>query len=207
MVITNVEVQKKNKNRINVYADGEFIMGIDVDTYVQYGLRKGIELSPEKIIEIENYEGNIKAYQKTIDLIAYRDRSEKEIKDRLKRDEYSEESIRFAIDRAKKHNLLNDKEHAMYFSEIRYKKESWGKLRSRLYLKGIDEDLIEEIKKKLYDFGEELNKANRDLKKMERSIMRLEKDKRMSSIWSRMLYRQYDSDVIKEAIDNCKYLT
>lgn len=38
--ITKIEVQKKNKERFNLYLDEEFEMGIDMDTYVHFNLKK-----------------------------------------------------------------------------------------------------------------------------------------------------------------------
>lgn len=38
--ITMIEVQKKNKERFNLYLDGAFEMGIDMDTLVHFNLKK-----------------------------------------------------------------------------------------------------------------------------------------------------------------------
>ena len=38
--ITKLEVQKKNKERFNLYLDNEFEMGIDIDTLVKFNLKK-----------------------------------------------------------------------------------------------------------------------------------------------------------------------
>lgn len=46
--ITKIEVQKKNKERFNLYLDGEFEMGIDMDTYIHFNLKK-TRLSKRKI--------------------------------------------------------------------------------------------------------------------------------------------------------------
>lgn len=40
--ITNVEVQKKNKNRVNVYIDEEFAFGCDAEIVYKYGIKKKI---------------------------------------------------------------------------------------------------------------------------------------------------------------------
>ena len=39
--ITKIEVQKNNKERFNLYLDDEFEMGIDIDTFVYFNLKKG----------------------------------------------------------------------------------------------------------------------------------------------------------------------
>ena len=42
--ISKVEVQAKNKSRVNVYVDGEFYTGLDLDTCVKYGLKANYEI-------------------------------------------------------------------------------------------------------------------------------------------------------------------
>ena len=38
--VTKLEVQKKNKERFNLYLDGVFEMGIDIDTLVKFNLKR-----------------------------------------------------------------------------------------------------------------------------------------------------------------------
>ncbi|MDT4014759.1 recombination regulator RecX, partial [Staphylococcus aureus] len=42
--ITKIEVQKKNKERFNLFLDEQFEMGIDIDTLVKFNLKKGQQL-------------------------------------------------------------------------------------------------------------------------------------------------------------------
>ena len=38
--ITKIEVQRKNKERFNLFLDGQFEMGIDIDTLVKFNLKR-----------------------------------------------------------------------------------------------------------------------------------------------------------------------
>ena len=49
--ITALKVQKRNKNRVNVYLDNEFAFGLS--RIVAGWLKTGQELSEEKILEIK----------------------------------------------------------------------------------------------------------------------------------------------------------
>ena len=42
--ITKIEVQRKNKERFNLFLDEQFEMGIDIDTLVKFNLKKGQQL-------------------------------------------------------------------------------------------------------------------------------------------------------------------
>ena len=49
--ITAIKPQK-SKNRINIYLDGKFGFGLDLENFVKFGLKVEQELSEERIIEI-----------------------------------------------------------------------------------------------------------------------------------------------------------
>ena len=58
--VTKIEVQKKRKNRCNIYLDEEFAFGLDQDILLKYDLYKGRELSDadiEKILDSEDLRG------------------------------------------------------------------------------------------------------------------------------------------------------
>ncbi|MBD1419371.1 recombination regulator RecX, partial [Staphylococcus aureus] len=54
--ITKIEVQKKNKERFNLFLDEQFEMGIDIDTLVKFNLKKGQQLEAADMAEIQKYD-------------------------------------------------------------------------------------------------------------------------------------------------------
>ena len=52
--VTKIEVQKKNKERFNLFLDGEFEMGIDIDTLVKFNLKKDQILEPSDMQIFKN---------------------------------------------------------------------------------------------------------------------------------------------------------
>ena len=54
--ITKLEVQKKNKERFNLYLDNEFEMGIDIDTLVKFNLKKDQILEPSDMEQIQKHD-------------------------------------------------------------------------------------------------------------------------------------------------------
>ena len=49
MKITKIEVQKKNKSRVNLYLDGEFNCGLSLETIVKNGIKEGREITDEQL--------------------------------------------------------------------------------------------------------------------------------------------------------------
>ena len=91
--ITKIEVQRKNKERFNLYLDGEFEMGIDINTLAHFNLKKNQEVSPAEMADIQSYEQYRQGINSAINYISYRKRSEREVVKHLSDQEISEPVI------------------------------------------------------------------------------------------------------------------
>ena len=49
MIISGLVKQKRRPERVNLYVDGVFTVGLHRDVVVRHGLRKGDEISPETL--------------------------------------------------------------------------------------------------------------------------------------------------------------
>ena len=88
--ITRIEQQKKKKNRVNIYIDGDFYSGLYKDTVIKFHLYENKEITPSEIDQIKGFEDFAAAKEKAINYISYRERSKKEIEDYLKNKEIEE---------------------------------------------------------------------------------------------------------------------
>ena len=95
--ITAISVQKKNPNRVNIYLDGEYAFGVARITAAW--LKNGDELSDEKISKLLAEDAREWAYQQALLYLSYRARSEKEIRQNLRKHEMPEEVIEETIER------------------------------------------------------------------------------------------------------------
>ena len=78
MQITKIEVQKRNKNRVNLYLNDEFFCGLSLETVVRNHLKEGQNISEqdveylknetEKQVALEKATGYISKCQKTKNL-------------------------------------------------------------------------------------------------------------------------------------------
>ena len=101
--ITAISVQKKNPNRVNIYLDGEYAFGVARITAAW--LKNGDELSDEKISKLLAEDAREWAYQQALLYLSYRARSEKEIRQNLRKHEMPEEVIEETIERLRKAGL------------------------------------------------------------------------------------------------------
>jgi len=144
-IITGLEAQKRNPQRVNVYINDEFAFGLA--RIVAAWLKIGQELSDTKIAELKTQDQKEQALQRAINLISYRPRSEEEVRNNLKKHDIPEETTTAVIKRLRENGLLNDEQFAKSWIENRatFRPRSKMALRIELVQKGIDKEIIDEM--------------------------------------------------------------
>ncbi len=144
LTVTRLEQQKKNPLRVNVYLDGEFAFGIS--RAAAPWLAEGNQLSQQKIIDLQDKDHFEGAYQRAINFLSYRVRSEKEIRQNLTKKEVPEDVIVRVLDRLRGASLVNDREFASQWvdNRVRFKPRGKRALSSELFQKGINNEIIED---------------------------------------------------------------
>ena len=141
--ITAITVQKKNPDRVNIYLDGEFAFGVARITAAW--LKNGDLLSEEKIARLLAEDEREWAYQQSLLYLSYRARSEKEIRQNLRKHEVSVDVIEETLERLRKAGLANDNELAQTWVENRstFRPRSKRALSIELRQKGLDNETIQ----------------------------------------------------------------
>jgi regulatory protein len=141
--ITALKLQK-NRQRINVYLDGEFAFG--VSHIVAAWLQVGQTISDEKIAQMQAQDRGEKAYQKALNLLNRRPRSEAEIAQKLKEKSVSEDESSETLARLRRSGLVDDARFAQEWVENRsdFRPRSRKALAFELRQKGVDQQIIEQ---------------------------------------------------------------
>ena len=142
--ITALTLQKRNRQRVSVFLDGEYAFGLA--RIVAAWLEVGQELSDEKIAQLRAEDEREVAYQRALRLIQYRPRSENEIRQLLRRHATPEESAEEVIERLKQSGLVNDAGFAQTWVENRaeLRPRSRRALAYELSQRGVDAQVIEQ---------------------------------------------------------------
>ena len=145
--ITALRAQAKDPQRVNVFVDGEFAIGVSLTTITKTGLHVGKQLSAEEFAKLEQTESGDKAYLAALRFLEARPRSIAEVRARLGRKDFAPEAIDAAIARLAELELLDDAAFARYWVENRqaYRPRGAGALRDELRRKGIDADVTAEV--------------------------------------------------------------
>ena len=140
--ITALKLQKRNKDRVNVYLDDEFAFGLS--RIVAAWLRTGQELTEEKIAELQAQDNVEVALQRALNFLSYRPRSEEEVRRNLVKHGYHEGIIEEILALLRRGGLVDDKNFAELWVENRSEFRPRGSrmLRQELRQKGISDQVI-----------------------------------------------------------------
>lgn len=149
-VITAIKPQK-NKKRVNIYLDGKFGFGIDLENFMKLGLKVEQELSNEEINKIIEKSELQKTYDKLLRFATLRPRSEKEINDWFKKHQVHESLHKGLFNRLKRLGLLDDRKFVKWWVDQRMSFRPRGKrvLVAELRQKGVSKRVVEEVLEKV----------------------------------------------------------
>lgn len=198
--ITALKAQK-NPDRVSVFLDDEFAFGLY--RVVAASLQVGQTLSEEKIGELKDTEDVEKAYQRAINYLSYRVRSESEVRKNLKKHDTPEVIIDEVLERLRRQHLVNDLAFAESWVDNRSTFRPRGRraLGYELRRKGVKRQVIDQV---LEDLDEE-TLAYRAASKKYRRYRKLawpEFRKKMLAYLSRRGFKYYDAAQAVEKVWN-----
>ena len=147
MKITALEPQVTNPERINVFVDGRFLLGVNASLVFQMGLEPEQELEPVQLEELQSEAALQQAVDRAYNFLSYRPRSREEVRRYLRRKETPPETIEAALARLDRLDLINDHTFASFWVESREQFSPRGAraLKNELRMKGVEREVVEEM--------------------------------------------------------------
>jgi regulatory protein len=197
--ITAITRQKGDKLRASIFIEDEFAVGVNEQTIEEFRLRKGDYIDADKADKILDFDYWIDAKRVSLRYLNHRSRSEKEIKERLHKEDIPEEIITRVLEFLRSYDLVNDEKWSRAFAsdKLGRKLVSSRQLAVELKQKGIDQSIIEET---LKEVNEGQSDAERALEAAKKRLPRLAKEtpeKRKQKMYSFLAGRGFSFDVIK----------
>ena len=171
MRITALEPQINDAERVNLYVDGHFLLGVNAAIVLQMDLHIEQELLPEQLEQLRSEEAEQQAVDRALNFLSYRPRSREEVRRYLRRKETPPDIIEAALARLDRLDFVDDRAFVEFWVENRDKFNPRGSrmLKNELRMKGVERDIVDELVDK--DADEEL--ALRAGRKKAISLLRL----------------------------------
>ena len=150
--ITQLKVQKRNKERVSVFLDGEYAFSVSILAAAE--LRREQELSEDEISGLRRAGDTHLAYQRALRYLGYRPRSVAETERYLVEKGYADEIVAEVRSKLERQGYLDDRAFARFWVDNREQFRPRGR-RALLYelrQKGISRQDIDAI---LEDYGED----------------------------------------------------
>jgi regulatory protein len=143
--ITKLEIQKRAKERVNVFLDEKFAFGVTLNVALE--LKKGQFLSDAEIRQLTEQDERHQAYARALYYLGFRARSRGEVERYLREKEFSPEAVTWAVQRLVAEKYLDDEAFAQTWTDNRqtHKPKSRRALNQELRQKGVDGQTIETI--------------------------------------------------------------
>jgi regulatory protein len=147
MKITALEPQANNAERINLFVDGRFLLGVNATVVLQMGLEQEQELSPAQLEQLRSEEALQQAIERAYNYLSYRQRSREEVRRYLRRKQTAPEIIDAALERLDRLELVNDHEFASFWAENReqYSPRGARAIKNELRMKGVNREVVDEL--------------------------------------------------------------
>ncbi len=180
--VTKMNPGVRDQNRVNIFLDGHYVFSLDITQVVEFDVKVGQKISPERLTELRKASEFGKLYQRTLEWAMTRPHSVRETKNYLRRRqlkrkqlnrqrardekkplaEIDDEVAELVINRLIEKKFLNDQKFAEYYVENRYLRKgiSHKRLRMELIQKGVKDDIIADAMEKIpRDEDDEIRKV------------------------------------------------
>lgn len=167
--ITDIKQAVRDQNRVNIYVDDKYFCSLDISQVVDLKIKVGKELSDDERAKLKRASEFGKFYQRALEYVLMRPRSEKEIRDYLNRKTlnrkvrvknrktgeyqtrekqgYDKTLVPLVLERLNARGYIDDHRFAELWVENRnvLKGVSVKKLRNELAQKGISHQIIDDV--------------------------------------------------------------
>lgn len=204
--ITKIEIQKRNKKRVNLYINDEYAMAFSTEIAFKYNLKLGQEIDYKNLEAIAEEDNYIKCKGDSLIFIERSYKTEKQVYDKLVSKGYDNKTIEKAINFLIEYKFVDDCRFADLYIEEKLKKEGRNKIKFSLMQKGISENIIDE-KLNYIDRDMEREALNKIAEKKYKTIVKGEEDKKKiyNKLGRFLMSKGYLWEDIKSVINKLLY--
>lgn len=143
MLITKIEIQKKDKNRVNLFIDDSFCCGLSLESVMKNHIKENQEITENFLEYLKNESEVSLAVAKSGRYLSKMMKSEKELKTYLSKKGFDDQTVLKSVKKMKDYGYIDDAVYSKNF--VKSKSNSFGKKKIAFDLKnkGISENIIE----------------------------------------------------------------
>ena len=151
--ITALRIGKGRKKRVNMFLDDRFACSLEAEIVIKEGLQDGQELSTSQIEALTKLNHFHRCLNAATHYLGYRPRSEFEVKERLLRRGFDDNTIEAVVVNLKEQGLVDDMAFAQFWKEGRdsFSPRSQWLTKLELRQKRVADDITDQVIKIIDD--------------------------------------------------------
>ncbi|HEX8392733.1 MAG TPA: regulatory protein RecX [Longimicrobium sp.] len=204
MKITALEPQKHAAERVSLFIDGVFRMGLALELAHAAHLRVGETITESRLAELERKDRGWQARDAALHLLAVRPRSAAELTRRLRMKGYEPELAAEVVERMRELGMIDDAAFAgmLVRDRVRLRPQGTRRLQNELRAKGVDAEIARDAIRETME-GEGTDDLELALRAAQKWKPRAgeEPDRARRRLHGYLARRGFGGDAIREAMD------
>jgi len=203
--ISSIRIQKNNPDRVSIFVDGVFLIGVTQKAVLDYNLAKGTSINLALYKELSQVDTVSKLEQYFLRLLARRMYVSSDLFQKAKNKDYAEATITSVIRKFTDKGWIDDHAFALAFARDKYHLNQWGpyKIKSALQAKGLPSKFINKAINEVFDKANSRETFEQLVKKRKRHFLR-EEDylKRKKKVMDYLLRKGFSAEAISKHLDD-----
>lgn len=157
MKITAIKAQVKNPERVSVFVDGKYAFSLSLNGLLAEKIKQGDELDKADVKRLKKISTDGKLQARAVEWVLNRPRSIREFRDYMYRKKADPALFESLTEEFVARKYLDDTKYAQWLVDLRKRAgKSNRAIRSELFKKGIDREVVDEIMNQATDEAERL---------------------------------------------------
>ena len=201
--ITRITEQRRSPNRRNVFLDGKFAFGCNLNVVARFRLRAGMSLTADQVREIEHGEVKQECFDAAVQFLQARLHSRAEMYRKLSRREWGGEVIDAVLEDLARLGYLDDERFAKTKALSAAQHKQHGRRRAFLELirSGVKGDVADKALGEVYNDADTLAVARALAEKQAPRLRQLDPVVARRRLTGMLQRRGFDYDDIRPVID------
>lgn len=202
-LVTRIAEQKRRANRRNVYLDGAFAFGCNLNVVAKFRLREGMSLTASQVEQMQLGEVKQECFDKAMAYVGARPHSRAELAKKLARREYGPAVVDAVLADLARLGYVNDEQFALGKVQSIAKYKHHGKRRAAMELAkaGVKGEAARKALDAVYDAHDSVAVARELAKKKAPSLRKLEPIVARRRLVGMLQRRGFDYESIKPVVD------
>lgn len=203
-IITQISVQKRRENRRNIFLDGVFAFGCNINVIARFKLREGMKLSDEQLREIQLGAVKQECFDKAMRYLQTRLHSRSELQKKLKRQEWGDAVIDAVLEDLTRMQYLDDARFAKTkaLSAAEHKKHGKRRAFVELIKSGVKNDIAARALEDVYEPRDSTRVARELAMKQRARLIKLDPLVARRRLFGMLQRRGFEYDEIRPVIDD-----